>query len=563
MDKKSKTISFINMKGGVGKTTLTINIAERLSNIGNKVLVIDMDPQFNATQSLLAYKENIKYDRKKTKNNHETTNTVLLYKNLMDNNQTLLQLFQYKNADIRSLLPIDISPNLDLLAGDLRLIDFIAESDTSKICILDDYLEQHNFKSKYDYILIDCSPMWSVLTHSSLIASDYYAIPYKVDFHAALGTKLLRQTVQKHVIDGHIHKVSNKNLVPLGVIFTLTNRTVKSENVIRDTVRTENPEVYFFKSSLPYVSSVPSKWTVIDSIKSNAKYAALENSFEKILYEFISQINALETEKVHKLNTTKVEIANTINNAEADTANTLDNTDAKILNILDKLNDTEIETANTINNAEADISNNLDNTTDVETVNTLDTLNSTEADTVDTLNNAEADTANNLNKLNDTEIETVDTLNNTDTIELLEPINKSSKKHPIIELAEQYTQVKKDNLKILKNDMEMFNNTSNVQNIKLIFVDILVELIQRKDLFPKSSNIKYFMNQILVPKRKNQSAIKYNFYSSRKRLIKQIENIILNELEYPDILEIAEQLQNILPKDPFPQKIGYKEAPVY
>ncbi|ONI38745.1 hypothetical protein AN639_05495 [Candidatus Epulonipiscium fishelsonii] len=546
MDKKSKTISFINMKGGVGKTTLTINIAERLSNIGNKVLVIDMDPQFNATQSLLAHKENIKYDRKKTKNNHETTNTVLLYKNLMDNNQTLLQLFQYKNADIRSLLPIDISPNLDLLVGDLRLIDFIAESDTSKICILDDYLEQHNFKSKYDYILIDCSPMWSVLTHSSLIASDYYAIPSKVDFHAALGTKLLRQTVQKHVIDGHIHKVSNKNLVPLGVIFTLTNRTVKSENVIRDTVRTENPEVYFFKSSLPYVSSVPSKWTVIYSIKSNAKYAALENSFEKILYEFTSQINTLEAEKVHKLNTTRVERTNTLDNTdaiEAEATNTLDNTDA-----------IEAETSNTLDNIdaiEAETSNALDNidAIEAETTNVLDTLNDTEIETVDTLDNTDT-----------IEAETTNTLDNTDAIELLEPINKCSKSHPIIELAEQYTQVKKDNLKILKNDMEMFNNTSNVQNIKLIFVDILVELIHRKDLFPKSSNIKYFMNQILVPKRKNQSAIKYNFYSSRKRLIKQIENIILNELEYHDILEIAEQLQDILPKNPLLKEIDYKEA---
>ncbi|OON94416.1 MAG: hypothetical protein ATN32_08215, partial [Candidatus Epulonipiscium fishelsonii] len=378
MDKKSKIISFINMKGGVGKTTLTINIAERLSNIGNKVLVIDMDPQFNATQSLLAHKENIKYDGKKTKNNPETTNTVLLYKNLMDKNQTLLQLFQYKDANIDSLLPIDISPNLDLLAGDLRLINFVAESDTSKICIIDDYLEQHNFKYKYDYILIDCSPMWSILTHSSLIVSDYYAIPSKVDFHAALGTKLLRQTVQKHVIDGHIHKVSNKNLVPIGVIFTLTNRNVKSENIIRNSVRTENPEVYFFKSSLPYLSSVPSKLTVIDSIKSNAKYAALENSFEKILHEFIYQINTLEAEKVHKLNTTKVEASNTINNTKSDTANTLDKlNDTEAANTLDKLNDTEA-------------ANTLDKLNDTEAANTLDKLNDTEA-------------ANTLDKLNDTE----------------------------------------------------------------------------------------------------------------------------------------------------------------
>ncbi|ONI38746.1 hypothetical protein AN639_05500 [Candidatus Epulonipiscium fishelsonii] len=290
MSKKSKIISFINMKGGVGKTTLTINLAKKLSNKDNSVLVIDMDPQFNATQSLLSYQQNIKQARKKI-NNYEAINTQL-FKILMDNNQTLLQLFQPNDTNIDSLSPINVAPNLDLLAGDLRLITVVAESDLSKVCVLDNYLEQHDLKSKYDYILIDCSPMWSILTHSSLIASDYYVIPSKVDFHAFLGIKLLIQTVQRYIINDH---ASKKNLVPLGVIFTLTNQNLKSETNMRDSLITDNPEVYFFNQSLPYVSSAPSRWAIIDSIKSNAKYASLENSFEKILYELINRINIAET----------------------------------------------------------------------------------------------------------------------------------------------------------------------------------------------------------------------------------------------------------------------------
>ena len=59
MANNCKILSFINMKGGVGKTTLTINIGKKLASLGSKVLIIDMDPQFNATQSLLLYKTRI------------------------------------------------------------------------------------------------------------------------------------------------------------------------------------------------------------------------------------------------------------------------------------------------------------------------------------------------------------------------------------------------------------------------------------------------------------------------------------------------------------------------
>ncbi|ONI37982.1 hypothetical protein AN640_00600 [Candidatus Epulonipiscium fishelsonii] len=284
---KGKIISFINMKGGVGKTTLTVSLAKKLSK-DNKVLVIDMDPQFNATQSLLSYQQNI---RQSKMNNYEPLNTEL-FKFLMDKNQTLLQLFQSNDTDVNSLSPINIASNLYLLAGDVRLITVVADSDLSKACVLDNYLEQHDLKSKYDYILIDCSPMWSILTHSSLTASDYYVIPSKVDFHAFLGIKLLIQTVQRYIINDH---ASKRKLVPLGVIFTLTNQSLKVENKMRDELIKQNSEVYFFNQSLPYMPSASSKWVVIDVIKSNNMYSSLENSFEKILSELIARINIAET----------------------------------------------------------------------------------------------------------------------------------------------------------------------------------------------------------------------------------------------------------------------------
>ncbi|ONI37984.1 hypothetical protein AN640_00610 [Candidatus Epulonipiscium fishelsonii] len=301
MNKKSKIISFINMKGGVGKTTLTINIAKTLSSIGHKVLVIDTDPQFNATQSLLEhkFKEEASVEKVSTEDIDQDNDEMYtkVYKDILKNDQTLLQLFQASSEiTFDPLMPIEISSNLDLVAGDLRLIKVISGDNSTKVGIFDSYLDEYNFKSTYDYILIDCSPMWSILTYASLTASDYYVIPSKVDFHASLGIKLLRQTIKENVLDGYIHKATKKKLTPLGVVFTLTTKKTRVEQKTKELLERENPDLKFFKSSLPYMASVPNKFTIIDSEKFSNKYATLKNSFEKITDEMISRINEIEAE---------------------------------------------------------------------------------------------------------------------------------------------------------------------------------------------------------------------------------------------------------------------------
>ncbi|OON94418.1 MAG: hypothetical protein ATN32_08225 [Candidatus Epulonipiscium fishelsonii] len=115
-------------------------------------------------------------------------------------------------------------------------------------------------------------------------------------------------------------------------------------------------------------------------------------------------------------------------------------------------------------------------------------------------------------------------------------------------------EIKKDraiiSLEEIKKDMAIISsNKLNIHQSKLIFMGILYELVQRKDLFPTISNLKSFINQVIVPRTEEKVELKNYLYKSRKQLAAQLSHIILNELEYNDILVIVEQLQNILPKN--------------
>lgn len=149
-----KVITFINMKGGVGKTHLIVNIGYTLSKRFNKkVLLIDMDPQMNATQYSLSYMEinNI------IKN--ESTKTVLGV--LLGNNQTIPT--KIENLETFQLLPTTLS-----------IIKY-NEKLHENIDFLRTYIKQ--IRHKYDYILIDSPPTISDFTTSSIVASDQYIVP--------------------------------------------------------------------------------------------------------------------------------------------------------------------------------------------------------------------------------------------------------------------------------------------------------------------------------------------------------------------------------------------------
>lgn len=290
-----KVISFINMKGGVAKTTLTINLAKRLSNLGNKVLVIDMDPQFNATQSLLLYKTSF-YQLDKDKDEElikEEIKSSEFYENLSKNKKTVLQMFESSNV----VKPIDnvdlaqeICENLYLIPGDLTMAKEISGDTSNKVGAVINHLKSNKILEKYKYILIDCPPTWSILTHSSLFASDYYVIPSKVDLYSSIGIKLLEQQINEKIINDTVYQMTNRTLQRLGVVFTLVHRNIKGENDRKDYLKEKFEDIDFFTSDLPYMPSVPTRFIMFDEAQTDTKYSELVNSIEKITEELINKL---------------------------------------------------------------------------------------------------------------------------------------------------------------------------------------------------------------------------------------------------------------------------------
>lgn len=303
-----KVISFINMKGGVGKTTLTINIGKKLAELGEKVLIIDMDPQFNATQSLLTYKirtqdqEEVE-GQEKIQNQEEIQGQQTIeqeiksseyYKKLSDDNETILQIFSRSEVLEKKSLIKTISNRLDIVPGDLNLIKEISGDTSGKVGVLYDYINENNIKSIYNYILIDCPPTWSILTYASLFVSDYYVIPSKIDFYSLIGIKLLQNTIKETLGRDTLYRRFLDNIKCLGIVFTQTHKSIKAEIDIKNNLKENIEDIDFFENVFPYIPSLSSKFIMIDEVKGNSLYSELVNSIEKITYELTKKINEVD-----------------------------------------------------------------------------------------------------------------------------------------------------------------------------------------------------------------------------------------------------------------------------
>lgn len=217
---QAKVLTFINMKGGVGKTTLCIGIGEYLANYRNKkILFIDLDPQFNTTQSLMNYfdKEDSYMDEYLPKN--KTVKRIL---------ESITRIGENYQAPKSEDVIVELSANMHIIPGTIHLILEDTSKDGQKTRKLRRFIAENNLREKYDFIFIDCPPTISIYTDSALLASDFYLVPNRIDRYSILGIKYLKQVIDQ------IKYNEELNIKPLGIVYTMVDKvlTKKSQDII-------------------------------------------------------------------------------------------------------------------------------------------------------------------------------------------------------------------------------------------------------------------------------------------------------------------------------------------
>ncbi len=207
-----KVISIANQKGGVGKTTTTINLSAALAEKGKKILIIDIDPQGNTSSGFGVDK-------------NQRENTVY---------ELILGYSSINEAIVHNVIPnLDLIPsNVNLAGAEIELID-----KSHKEAILKKELDF--VQEDYDYILIDCPPSLNVLTVNAMVASDAVLVPIQCEFYALEGLSQLIHTINL------VRERLNPKLDIEGIVFTMyDSRTNLSQQVVENVREHVTQKIY-------------------------------------------------------------------------------------------------------------------------------------------------------------------------------------------------------------------------------------------------------------------------------------------------------------------------------
>jgi chromosome partitioning protein len=261
----AQVIATVNMKGGVGKTTITVNVATCLAKIHRKkVLVVDLDTQISASLSMIS-----PADFAKCRKENRTLRTLV--SQAIDRYGLAVSDPEEKIYQVRDLVIPHACKvqGLDLLVGDIDLYDeFLVSEMLYNRSLL--YEQKQSFQQTwsrfeqtlikgilapvmkyYDYIILDCAPGYNLITRSSIIASDFYIMPARPEPLSVVGIQLLERRIEKL---REVYREDNSvNIELLGIVFSMSAGFTLSRyyQKVMDRVATDFSSAKIFKTKIP------------------------------------------------------------------------------------------------------------------------------------------------------------------------------------------------------------------------------------------------------------------------------------------------------------------------
>jgi chromosome partitioning protein len=250
-------IAIVNQKGGVAKTTTAINLSAALGKLGKKVLLVDLDPQGNATSG---------YGISKPALEHTT------YEMLMG------EIRPAEAVVTTNFAGVDIIPATQLLAeAEVRLHQFEVKTLQLRKALL-------QIKDSYDIIIIDCLPSLGVLALNGISACDSIIIPMQCEPYSLEGVAELLTTVKR------VKGSTNRHVKVLGIVFTMLNKQLTVNRDVMENIRGKFPEDLIFNTEIPRnvrISEAPSHGEPVIYYDSSSKGAAAYNKLAKEVIERI------------------------------------------------------------------------------------------------------------------------------------------------------------------------------------------------------------------------------------------------------------------------------------